>query len=642
MHSAQILAMALFLTLVVAARGVRANVFFERDDLAVVHGWVDGTLPTNDLSGQKTYTNAAWRARMLQQFPAADADGDGEVSEAEAIRYHMSQVRMFTPNGREEEFVPATASRWTEQVAMRDGTALPTEILLPGGQGPWPVVLCRSSRGRVDSGFDYGNELLRHGFAFVSQDLTPDSAAYNADVLGRPVGDRPISREETAQIRARQSRRDSGQDGHDTIAWIARQPWCNGNIAMTGYSEGSGQTKSTLATCPPQLSGIVTAIGTLSRDARGPIGLRPGGRIGWDNVIPDPPATWAPPRSDEPTDNRMARHADALVAAAPQVTAFVNDRDGWFDFAVQGSIEEWKALRPNGKAVLIMGVGGHGPLDATARLAPAYGDADLMLREIEAFNALRDVPAPAAAFYYFLMGDATDPRAPGNLWKVTDVWPIPHTAAAWYLTADGRLTRDICTNPPTAVSYAYDPQDPVRTLGGARLPSNLNGPVDQRHLRQRKDVLRFYSDTLMEPLEITGEGNVELFVSSDAPDTAFVVTVLDVYPDGYEWPIRDTGIMARYHAGRDRPNKLEPGGVYKISLPLVSTALVLNKGHRLGLTVTSSSYPAYEVHPNTWDAITSYDQARVATNTVHMSAESPSRVILPIIAPGVSKDYVPR
>ncbi len=620
---------------------VHATVFFERDDLAIVHGWVPGAPPTNDLSGQKTYTNAAWRAKMLAQFPAADANGDGVLTEAEAIQYHMAQVRMFTPQGREEEFVPDRASRWTELVAMRDGVKLPTEILLPGGTGPWPVVLCRSSRGRIDSGFDYGNELLRHGYAFVSQDIAPGGESFNADLLGRPVDGSAPSREEAAQIRARQSSRDSGKDGHDAVEWIAQQPWCNGTIAMTGYSEGSGQTKSTLANRPPHLTGIVTSIGTLSRNARGPVGLRPGPRISWDNVVPEPEA-WTPPGAEPASDVRTGRYAGALVAAAPQITAFVNDRDGWFDFAVQGSIDEWNALRPNNKAVLIMGIGGHGPLSTAARMAPAFGDADIFMREIDAFRVLKGEPAPPSMLYYFLMGDCSDPAAPGNVWKMTDVWPVPCSTTVWYMSGNGQLVASAPRGAPAALTYVYDPRNPVRTLGGARMPANLNGPVDQRHVANRPDVLRFYSAPLPAPVELTGEASVELFVSSDAPDTAFIVTVLDVYPDGYEWPIRDTGVMARYHAGIEQPSKLTPGTVYKFSLPLISTALMINKGHRIGVTVTSSSYPAYEVHPNTWDAIDSYDHAATAHNTLHMTAEYPSRIMLPVVAPGASRDYAPR
>ena len=47
--------------------------------------------------------------------------------------------------------------------------------------------------------------------------------------------------------------------------------------------------------------------------------------------------------------------------------------------------------------------------------------------------------------------------------------------------------------------------------------------------------------------------------------------------------------------------------------------------------VTSSSKEANEGHPNTFEAVKSIDQAKVARNTIHLSAEHPSKVILPVI-----------
>ena len=251
-----------------ATRPAAAQVFFERNDMAVVHGWIPGTMPEHDLSGQQTYTNPAWRAKMLQQFPDADLNHDGTLTEAEAIQYHMGQARVFSLNGKELNLMPPGSSHKTVRVPMRDGQSLPTELYFPAGDGPWPVVLVRTSRGRIDSALDYGNELLRRGFAFVGQDLTPEGDFINADQLGRPVGARQPNREERASMNARRSRRNAGQDGYDTIEWIARQPWCNGKIAMTGYSEAAMQTKEAMAHNPPHLDAVITEIGSVSRNGQ--------------------------------------------------------------------------------------------------------------------------------------------------------------------------------------------------------------------------------------------------------------------------------------------------------------------------------------------------------------------------------------
>ena len=244
---------AILATFAVTARVSQAQVFFDRDDMAVIHGWVEGSPAERDLTGQQTYKHAGWRQKMLQQFPRADQSGDGSLTETEAIRYHMTQARMFTPHGKELDFLPDGTTRWTARVPMRDGETLPTEIYLPSGDGPWPVVFVRTSRGRIDSALDFGNELLRSGYAFVGQDLIPQGDFVNADVLGRPVGQQPLNREQRAAFNARRSRRNTGEDGHDAIEWIAQQAWCNGKIAMTGYSEACSSTKAAMAQLPPNL-----------------------------------------------------------------------------------------------------------------------------------------------------------------------------------------------------------------------------------------------------------------------------------------------------------------------------------------------------------------------------------------------------
>jgi predicted acyl esterase len=100
--------------------------------------------------------------------------------------------------------------------------------------------------------------------------------------------------------------------------------------------------------------------------------------------------------------------------------------------------------------------------------------------------------------------------------------------------------------------------------------------------------------------------------------------------------------MARYHKGLEQPEPLKKGRVYKLAVDLWSTAIVFAPGHQIGLTVTSSEVGRYAVHPNSYEPVDSYEGAPVAHNRVHVSAAYPSRLILPVIAPGVSADYDPR
>jgi predicted acyl esterase len=242
---------------------------------------------------------------------------------------------------------------------------------------------------------------------------------------------------------------------------------------------------------------------------------------------------------------------------------------------------------------------------------------------------------------------------------VSNTWPVPHTATAYYLHKDGSLNTAAPKDQDASLSYIYDPNDPAPSIGGSWGLEGHNGPFDQRPLLDapsvvrpsgdanvpsakgrpttisgfaRKDVLRFVSAPLAEPVGITGKVWVDLRISSDATDTEFVAKLVDIYPDGYEALVRESAMLARYHQGLDKPAPLEKGKVYGIKMDMWSTALVFNKGHRIALYVSSSSAPAYEVHPNTYEQVKSMGEAKVAHNMLHLSADAPSKLILPVVA----------
>ena len=56
---------------------------------------------------------------------------------------------------------------------------------------------------------------------------------------------------------------------------------------------------------------------------------------------------------------------------------------------------------------------------------------------------------------------------------------------------------------PGRLTFKYDPQNPVPTLGGQNLQM-AKGPMDQRPVESRPDVLLFTTEPLPEPVEVTG------------------------------------------------------------------------------------------------------------------------------------------
>jgi putative CocE/NonD family hydrolase len=166
-------------------------------------------------------------------------------------------------------------------------------------------------------------------------------------------------------------------------------------------------------------------------------------------------------------------------------------------------------------------------------------------------------------------------------------------------------------------------------VGGIQL-SIPAGPRDQRKIEERDDVLVFSSAALTNPIEVTGRVRAKIWVSTDAPDTDFIATLCDVYPDGRSFNLCEAAIRARFREGTDHETFMESGRTYAIDLDLWSTSVIFNTGHRIRLHVTSSSSPGYDPNPNTDAPFRSNAEQRKANIKVYLDSEHPSQVILPI------------
>ena len=148
-----------------------------------------------------------------------------------------------------------------------------------------------------------------------------------------------------------------------------------------------------------------------------------------------------------------------------------------------------------GKCRLVIGPIGHGTFNelkypANAAKGPACGDAfawfDYVLLGKD--NAV----AKEKAVHYYVMGDPTDPKAPGNYWRHADDWPPPSRPTPFYFHPDGTLVREKPPEGNDSKTYTYDPKNPVPNVGGQELGVPL-GPMDQRRVENRPDVLLFSS-----------------------------------------------------------------------------------------------------------------------------------------------------
>src|SRR5690606_715225 len=119
-------------------------------------------------------------------------------------------------------------------------------------------------------------------------------------------------------------------------------------------------------------------------------------------------------------------------------------------------------------------------------------------------------------------------------------------------------------------------------------------------LADRPDVVTFTTEPFAEDFHLIGGPEVEIFVSSDAPDTDIVCMLQDVYPADGTWPagyrmnLSESIFRLRFREGFDKPVFLKPGEPVKVRFELYPTSNLFKAGHRLRLLVSSSSFPRFD------------------------------------------------
>ena len=226
----------------------------------------------------------------------------------------------------------------------------------------------------------------------------------------------------------------------------------------------------------------------------------------------------------------------------------------------------------------------------------------------------------------------------GKGWISGDRWPLRATQfTQYYLDSKGAAGSRIdggslSTDPPSGEAndtYHYDPALPVPSNGGGCCGDAM--AMDQSALEMRSDVLVFSTPPLDEGVTIAGPVEVELYVSSSAKDTDFMVKLVDVHPDGTAINLADDGLRARYREGFDKKVFMKKGKVYKLRLTNMVTANYFPPGHRIRIEVASSNFPLFERNLNTGG--NNFDETEwvVAENSVHHGGDYPSRILLPVI-----------
>jgi putative CocE/NonD family hydrolase len=241
----------------------------------------------------------------------------------------------------------------------------------------------------------------------------------------------------------------------------------------------------------------------------------------------------------------------------------------------------------------------------------------------------------------------------GGYWRDEHEWPLARTQyTRFHLHPAGGLSREAPAGDASSTSFAFDPHNPVPTIGGNISSGNeimLQGAWDQKGgehvwnwqkpipLSARNDVLVFQSEPLANDLEVTGEIVVSLWASSSAVDTDFTAKLIDVYPPspafpgGFDLNIGDGIVRARFRESLRCEKLMEPGEIYELTVKLYPTSNMFKKRHRIRVDISSSNFPRFDLNPNTGEPLSEHRRMISAVNTVYHDRNHPSHILLPVI-----------
>jgi len=566
------------------------------------------------------------------------------------FRLPFMSIPTSTPNTYEKVKVTKNVV-----VPMRDGIKLYADIYKPDAAdaGSFPVVLTRLPYGKSETYcamVKHGKYWAKKGYVFVVQDVR---GKYASEGTFNPMVN-------------------EANDGYDTLSWIARQPWCDGNIGMTGESY-YGYTQWAVAPLDhPNLKCIVPGIISTDRygaciynnnafcmNTMGVWAYEMNARKMNNPLKLDP---WHLPLLSMDDDagircefyRNWIKHPSRdsywepinICQKHDQIKIPVYHWGGWYDVYVAGTISGWIGVKENSDSAearknqwLLIAPTDH---EVTPMATHRIGKIDIG-KEAWTYDRIQRF------FDYWLKGIdngfAKTPRVEiftigDNKWRYEDTWPLARTKyTSYYLhskghanTSDGDGLLDMRKpGDGPADNYVYDPNDPITISLETGMWSMAKELKDRVSVEKRKDVLVYTMPKLKKELEITGPINVTLFAASSATDTDFTATLVDVFPDGYAHMIQEGIVRARYRNSDSEASLIEPGKIYEYTIDLRATSYVVKQGHRIRVEISSSNFNRWDRNPNTGNEFGLDDKVIKATQTIYHDKKHPSHITLPII-----------
>lgn len=558
---------------------------------------------------------------------------------------------------------------WGVKIPMRDGIKLDATVYKPHDQKqPLPVIFTLTPY-IGDSYLDRATFFAKNGYVFAL-----------IDVRGRGNSQgtfEPFTNE--------------GRDGYDIVEWLAKQPWCDGQVTMWGGSYAGFDQWSTLKEFPPHLKTIVPAAAAhaavdfpffknifTSYDIQWLTFTS--GVTGNTNTFGNS-GFWTSKFTDMYMGHRPFKELDSIVGNTSTVF------QKWLAHPTPDAY--WNAMEPTpddyGKiSVPILTITGHYDGDQTGAMTyyrrhMQYGNADAKAKhyliigpwdhagtrtprkEVGGLTfgdaSLLDLNHLHKEWYDWTMKGGPKPEflkkrvayyVPGagaENWKYADsLETISNSTRRLYLSSrdgnastafhSGNLT-DAATASESPDKYVYDPLD---TRPGERerifqeIPNPLTNQSDVMAISG--DGLIYHSEPFTEDAEITGYVKLVAWIAMDVPDTDFAAELDEILPDGTSVDLTDDMMRARYRDSLTEEKLVKPGEINRYEFRgFTFFSRRIAKGSRLRLVFTSPNSIQFEKNYNSGGIVAeeSGKDARTAHSSLYHDSQHQSFLELPIV-----------
>ena len=532
-------------------------------------------------------------------------------------------------------------------VTMRDGVRIGLRIYRPDAEGEFPTLFAASP-------YQYDTDDLpslplflwretgpvewyvQHGYAYVRMDVR--GSGNSEGVYGYL--------DPTEQ-----------QDCVEVIEWIAQQSWSNGKVGGYGQAYYAMSQWLVAAWKPPHLACIVPYDGFVDpyrgsaynggiyspffpnwyAGLRANNLLRPGGQ---EHKAPDMPDLTRDALEHSTYDEWWRDRSAYERLSEIDIPVLSIGHWGKVGLHLRGNILGYEKIQ-GPKKLVVTG------MRNTVEAHHLFDEIEFHEKEILPFydHYLKGIDhgfMSGAPVKLFVRGD--------DAYREESQWP-PATATMtpYYLRQgqsgsvtslnDGGLSTEPSQAGEGSVTYSY-PDDQWASGVVARGPSGMD-PV--------RRVLTFTTPPLEHDVEVTGCLVLELWASSDQPDTDFIVKLSDVLP--LDDSKRSVGVQpdfvnvtkgwlkashrqkdeARSQANRPfhthaAPEALEPGKAYLFEIEVHPASYVFKAGHRIRLELANGDSAFTDgnfSHQYLW--------FKQGSDTIYHDAEHPSRLLLPIV-----------